>query len=538
MTEALADRSKRRPDVQGLLAGRIPELVVVAALAVWSAIPFIALFQARGSAGGVFTGAVGSDAYNQFQYEAWIRDAGNHVLSSNLFGMEPAHHDFLQPMYLLSGLLLHTGLDIQWVYLLWRPVAIVVVVFAVAAYARRWFPDSAPQRIAALVLAVFYFTPALRLATELDKYDAWGGVDLLIGARDMSITRATWGTDHTAIAIALMPVFLLGLERLLARAGEDPRGAIFSRTALLTGGAGMLASWLHPAQGATLLLILIGLAILSPPWRRHVALLVPAVATLAPLLYLKILTWTDPSWELAAKSAEYPLLPALPLLLTVAPLAVFSLLGLRLPRSDAERMLLLWPLAAAAVYFVNKQFPPHALGGLSIPLAILAVRGWSRITRPLRLPAVAGVVGLVLLAIAVVQPNPIKQLKLVAQLGQPLYRLTDEQHDAMRFLEDAPDGGVLARPELSMSVPAFTGHPVWAGHGKWTPNSAGRDAESNAFFDGGVRQAEARSFLAGTGVRYVLADCKAHKDLASDLTPVTRAVHRFGCVRVYEVGPA
>lgn len=509
-------------------------LLVGAAFVAWALIPFIALFDELGTSGGVFTGAVGSDAYNQFQYQAWIRDASTHVLSSNLFGMEPAHHDFLHPMYLLSGLLLHTGLDIQWVYLLWRPIALVLLVYAFARYAQRMLPERPWQAIAALVLALFYLTPAFKVSEWLDTYESWGGIDLLIAGRDMSIARVGWGTDHTAIAIALMPLFLLGVESVLREAADGPRRAALSRTALLTAGAGMLSSWLHPAQGGTLFLIAVGVALVSGPLqRRNVALLPIAAASLAPLLYLKILTWTDPSWELAAASSQYPRIPAVPLLLTIAPLAVFSLLGLprRWPRSDGDRMLLLWPLAAAVIYFVNDQFPVHALGGLSLPLAVLAVRGWARVRERVPVPAVAGAAVVAALTVPGVL-NPIEPLKLAIRLGTPLYQLTDREHDAMSYLRDAPDGGVLARPQLSLSVASFTGHPVWAGHGKWTPDSEVRAGEADAFFDGG---GDAPAFVRRAGVRYVLADCSASRDLEAALRTVTSDIRRFGCVRVYEV---
>ena len=58
-------------------------------------------------------------------------------------------------------------------------------------------------------------------------------------------------------------------------------------------------------------------------------------------------------------------------------------------------VVLLWIGACVVTYFVNDSFAPHALQGLSLPFAVLAVRAWRR----LRLPAVLGVAGVALITI-------------------------------------------------------------------------------------------------------------------------------------------
>ena len=45
----------------------------------------------------VWTGTDGVYIVDQMQYLAWIRDASNHVLSSNLFVLRPTPHDYFQP---------------------------------------------------------------------------------------------------------------------------------------------------------------------------------------------------------------------------------------------------------------------------------------------------------------------------------------------------------------------------------------------------------------------------------------------------------
>jgi hypothetical protein len=72
--------------------------------------------------------------------------------------------------------------------------------------------------------------------------------------------------------------------------------------------------------------------------------------------------------------------------------ALLALPGLRGPAHDAgERLLRLWPLAALAVYFsLQQSWFYHAFNGLSLPLAILAVRGWRfcHLPRQLAVPVV------------------------------------------------------------------------------------------------------------------------------------------------------
>jgi hypothetical protein len=266
--------------------------------------------------------------------------------------------------------------------------------------------------------------------------------------------------------------------------------------------------------------------------KRYRALLLPLAATGAPLLYFKILTWTDAAWEIASQTSAYPHLPLLPLALGIGPLLLFSLLGLprRFPGSDRERMLLLWPVAALIVYVVNEQFPPHAFNGLSLPLAILAVRGWSR----LRLPALAGVAALAI-AIVPAMTDPIEPLRRAVQFGGPLYLLTDDQYAAMKYMEGLPEGGVLGRPQLSVVVPGFTGLPVWAGHDKWTPDGDARGAEADALFAGGLSDWKALTLVGRTGAAYAIADCDSGRAVKGLLQRVSSRASRFGCVRVFEL---
>ena len=125
----------------------------MALLALWTFAPVVWLLT-RTHSGDLYTGADGPFAGDALQYLSWIRESGNHVLVANRFDTAPAGHVFLHPMFLLSGLLWKAGLPLQVAYLLWKPVAIVGVVPASAAYARRLLPERTRDVPLALVLAL------------------------------------------------------------------------------------------------------------------------------------------------------------------------------------------------------------------------------------------------------------------------------------------------------------------------------------------------------------------------------------------------
>src|SRR5438105_6148852 len=118
-------------------------------------VPVIARLSLRA---GVFTGADGAVVTDQFQYLTWIRDAGARLLVSNRYDLAPSHHVFLHPLVLLSALAWRAGLSLRASYLLWKPLAVVMLLVGVLAYVRRLIAPGA-QRTAAAVLAFFFFTP-------------------------------------------------------------------------------------------------------------------------------------------------------------------------------------------------------------------------------------------------------------------------------------------------------------------------------------------------------------------------------------------
>ncbi len=513
----------------------------------WAFGPLVATLAWVSSHGGVFTGVNGQDLFDQFQYLAWIRDSGEHLLASNLWVIGHTPHDYVQPMYLVSGLLWWLGASVQVAYLVWKPVAVLILFFGVAAYARHLLGDRRGAVAAALVVALFYESPVYAVAIWTGRLSSAHRLDMVLASDDANPSVTLWGFDHTAIAIGLAPVFLLAAEKLLAGFPAQGRRSARRWTAV-AGVSGLMCSWLYPWLGVTLLGIVAALFLFRAPRRRYLALAVPVAATVLPLIYGVVLSRSDSSWRaFQAVSTATGTAPWWALVASFGPLVTLAALGLRRPRNDRDWLLTLWPVVCAAVYFLVPEFPPHALAGVTIPLAILAVRGWDRVaawTRArspvIRLVAVGVTVAG---ALAFTVPAAVQHARGVREqlmptisggISQAQLHLTPDQARAFAYLDRASrPGGVLAPWLLSMSIPAFTGRQTYAGHLQWQPPRNFR--ADNAFFaplhdPGGVLR---RAILKESKATFVIADCGAPPELAQAIAPVTQPVGRFGCLTVY-----
>jgi hypothetical protein len=520
------------------------QAVLFTFLAVWAFAPLVAIVVYVLAGSGTLTGVNGADVFDQFQYLAWIRDAGSHLLASNLWAIGGTPHDYLQPMYVISGLLWRLGLSVQLAYLVWKPVALVVLFVGFAAYVRRLVPGRWAAA-AALALALFYESPVYALASWTGHLSGVHRIQLVLTTDDADSALNLWGFDHAAIAIGLMPVFLIGAEKLLAAA--DARRRLDRRWSAAAALSGLLVAWLHPWQAVTLLAIVAAVWLRRPSRARLEVLVPPVLATLLPLAYGVALSRYDPSWSTFQRdSMASGTGPWWALLASFGPLVVFAGAGLQRPRCDREWLLALWPPAVAAVYVLVPQFPPHALAGLTLPLAILAVRGWSRIRSAIGVPARAAAALAVAAVLAGVVPAGIFHAQGIGDglarttagaLAQQEIRLTPDQAAAISYLARASrPGGVLAPWLLSMSIPGLTGRRVYAGHPQWQP--PGNVAGDSMFFDKSLRDPSGRlrrAILRASGARFVVVDCGAPASLRRSLASAAPPPRRFGCETVYEV---
>jgi hypothetical protein len=503
------------------------EWIVLAGLAVWSLVPLAILLvhSLTGGDEGTYLGADGIQIGDQLAYLAWVRDSGDHGLTSNRFDSPADPHLFLHPMWIVSGLGWKLGASLQVAFLAWKPIAVVTLFAGFAAYVRRHLP-AGPARSAALVAALFYFSPA---AWAID----WAGV--LEGQRFPSLGMAlelfpaglVWGVLPTAITLGLMPLLLVGVERVL-----DDGAPARPRTLAGLAAAGALVSWLHPWQGLTVLGIMAGVWAWSRFDARTLrALLAPAAGAAAPLAYYAVLSRTDSAWSFVSEPNDMPHFGWWLAAALVPPLALAAT-GLR-GRADTagERILRLWVPVALVVYLaLQSSFFYHALAGLSLPCAVLAARGLATF-RPPR-AAVAALVALLTvpgLAFAVD----------VFTRDLDGHFLTTEESAAFDHLRasDRP-GPVLARLELGRALPAHADRNTWVGHATWTPRSDERDARVRDLMRGGLARSEARALARESGAAFVLAGCDSGRVLVAEaLGPLVRSVHRFGCATVYELEP-
>jgi len=519
---------------------RRPEVVLAALLGLWSlvALAVLLVHVGGGEVVGIhtagFNGSDGLQVDDHLQYLAWARDAGEHVLISNPFDTRPDPHLFLDPVLAPSGLAWRLGLSLQLAYLLWKPVAVAALFWGFAAYVRRLVGPDPGLRFLALALALFYFTPATALADWLSA-----GFNLRFGTEVIGLETFTagfpWGGYSGTLAVAGMPLFLLGIERVLDPARRAPgRSARFY--AVGAGLAGMTASWLHPWQGITLLVMVVGLVVWGRLDRRYLALAVPVALAAAPLVYFAALSRTSSSWGLSSHVVDYAHLGAW-FWAGMAPLTLALVGWVRRPGADVqERLLRLWPVAALLVYFgLRRTWFYHSLVGLSLPCAVLAVRGFGALARreawPRGLVRTAG--GAVALALTV--PGMVWAVGELDRTRAAHFVRTDEAR-ALGYLDRLRrPGAVLAAQPLGLVVPAFTGRHTWVGHYNWTPRYQARVGQAAALFGGRLGAADSTRLVRDSGARFVVARCVDHAELSRLLAPRLASVRRFGCAGVYEL---
>lgn len=474
---------------------------------------------------GSFTGSDGIQIGDHLQYIAWIRDAGEHVLFSNQFDVVDDPHLFLHPMWVVSGAAWQLGASLQLAFLLWKPVGVLILFWGFAAYVRRMLGPSSGARAAGLALALFFFAPV----AWVTDWTGIGSPDLRFGslviALELFPAGLLWGVIPTAISLSSMALFLLGIERLLEPERRAPgRSArwYLAWSAL----AGTLTAWLHPWQGLILLAIVGGLVVWGRFDPRHLALAVPVAATLAPLGYYWLLSKSDSAWATVSQPNGMPHLGAW-LFLALGTALVLAAPGVsRQVEGVQERALLLWPVTALAIYFgLQSSFFYHALAGLTLPLAVLTVRGARRV----RLPRTAAAAGVALLTV----PGMVLAVSLFTRESDERF-FTPGETAALAYLERTDRAGaVLAPVRLGRAVPAFTGRNTWVGHSTWTPANPVREQQADDLVSGQLGSASASGLVRSAGVSFVVADCEHPGDLRRVLGPAIASVRRFGCATVY-----
>jgi hypothetical protein len=518
----------RRP--RGLDRFEIALLAVFGALSTW--VVALDVFHAVHD-GLTWTGTDGYFIVDQMQYLSWIQSAAHHHgLISNLFVLRSTPSDYLQPAILISGMVAAVGVPSWLALLLWKPVAVLSLFLAMRAVANRSFTVVAHRR-AALTLGVLF-----------GSFTVVFGSLGIVG--DMMPTWLTWGYPFGLMSVALITFALVRYDRMRVAGRPD----------WICGLLGGLASALHPWQGETLiLLVLFAEAIRwrdvllwyrTAQWRRLALPLLTVALTALPLLYYLLLGHLDLSWKLARVQSKHAF-PFSAILLGIAPLAIPALLGYR-GRSDSflELLLRVWAPVALVIYVFSatglSATPLHAFNGITIPLAVLAVKGVTR-TSVLRTMPRARLVGVVVIALGVIPANAYALAtahNFVDPAGGNANFITHDEHAALHYLSKDPDpGGVLTQFYLGEAVPGATGRRTFVGNCLWSePACMPRSAAADALFRGQDTRSQARQLVQRSGARFLLASCASHVDLRRSLGDLIVDTKQFGCATVYDIGPA
>jgi hypothetical protein len=206
-----------------------------------------------------------------------------------------------------------------------------------------------------------------------------------------------------------------------------------------------------------------------------------------------------------------------PLLVAFGPLVLASLPALRRPRSVGEQILGLWLLAVAVSYLIFPGSRDAAFEGVSLPLAILAVKGWQRRKFPASLAWVV-----ILLAIvpgAFYSAHTFRDIFRSHDYAFALSRGEQRLVDALRDVRS----NVLATSYLARALPGLTG--LLNGQ-----VSAGSDQ-----FFGGRETPQAAERLINRGrISLVAVDClRGRAELSTVLHPLGFTEQRYGCARLY-----
>ncbi|MGA2010965.1 MAG: hypothetical protein ABSH51_10615 [Solirubrobacteraceae bacterium] len=514
---------RRRPD-----RFELGVLAIFAAISVW--VVALDLWHAAGS-GLVWTGTDGFYIVDQMQYLSWIQSASHHLLISNLFVLRSTPADYFQPAIAISGAITALGVAPWLALLVWKPVAVLGMFFAIRAVAHRSFTGRF-QRRAALVLGLLF-----------GSFSVISGSLGYVG--DMMPSWLSWGYPFGLLGVSLIVFAMLGYDR--ARAD----GRLAWAPALLGAVAGMV----HPWQGELMILIIVGAELVrwrdgllwwqTGQWRRLALPVLTLLGTGLPLVYYEALGRLDLSWNLARGASKHTF-PLSSIALGIAPLAIVALLGYRRRPADFFELLLrLWAPAALVIYVLSatalSATPLHAFDGITIPLAVLAVKGVQRSRRLRTIPRARLAAGAAI-ALGVVPVN-VYALATAGQYVDPTAGnanfITHGERAALDYLNaDRTPGGVLTQFYLGEVVPARTGRHTLVGDCLWSePNCMPRAITADALFDGSLSRTAARTFVRRTGARFILSSCKPHADLRPELGSLIVSTRTFGCATVYQLDP-
>lgn len=504
----------------------------------------------------VWSGSVGGLLDDSMQYLTWIGESSSHFGAGNLFRLEPPTRVFVHPGILFSAFLHKLGVSIPMSYAILIPVAGIALcagafMLISSVMKRGW------GRVVALAIALFCTAP-------LSLFELVPGLDqamVRLVAGDLRTLLPLWGYPYSTFAVALACFSFVWFGKSRAK------GATFSAALCL---GVFMTAWLQPWQGSTLMISIVAceallaftrLSKIAPERSGEWKLAATAVlAGLPPLIYYWVLGHHDQSWiasernlDLVSGSTQLELIP-----LIVAPLAIPALLIAFVPvKTTQDLVVRVWPVVGIGQAFLLSvtglaNSPSHALRGVAIPLAVLAVCGVGNLMRSSQRSGRAAVAVLGIIVIAGIGTYGEVRTQIDAVWGTGLnsvvahpYISNDDQHVLDWLAASQIKGGALGDiGKVSTMIPLHTGRQVWMGHGSWSPNTVDRREAVSAILLGAPCCQKALlgmsngQFVQATGARFVVVSCGFPTDrVIAELMPVTQEIHRFGCNTVIVIRP-
>ena len=205
------------------------------------------------------------------------------------------------------------------------------------------------------------------------------------------------------------------------------------------------------------------------------------------------------------------------------PLAIPALLGYR-GRSESflELLLRVWAPVAIVIYIFSatglSATPLHAFDGITVPLAVLAVKGVTRTSVLRTMPRARLVVG----GGDRARRHPGQRLRAGhrARVRRPGRRQRQLHHPrrargaALPGQEPRPGRACSRSSTSARRCPGATGRRTFVGNCLWSePNCMPRSAAADALFRGQDTRDAGAAAGAQSGARFLLASCAPHADL-------------------------
>jgi hypothetical protein len=463
-----------------------------------------------GIPGSVFSGNLIYFSGDTNSYLSWVRQgAEGSVYFVDRYTTETTARCFVHPVFLLLGTIQRLGGWAPQSVWVWSQYALALgATFSCYLFVRKALGAGRQAMLAFLVIT-------------LNSGLAWytHNVDLSFESADYWMPELTFYQSLRwpvlwSIALMLMVGYFAAVS--------DAIGHLSRRATILAGFAFLGIAFVHPyhvvtftaVAGVFLFVELLRNIRDDAMWRRIANyVLIGSIAAPAVLMQYAI-AHTDP--VLKAHSAVETISPAPnvyiaglgPLIVVLAAVGLFWAWR----RTPLERLVAVWAVVGSLLLYAPLPFNRRLATGLVIAPGVLASYPLDALVRRILAdhpsPArVAAATGVVLLFLAAVAPTSLMVTKFdwdrVNSEEYPAF-VSPGEWEALRWLDAAPRGVVLANPALSSLVPPYSGQIVYAGHWAQTMNFGTKAEQLGRLYRGELGSDELKRLLLESRARFVV----------------------------------